>query len=519
MATRREFLEVASAATAATLVDPSTALLRAASGIQIGYAAITWQGDDLTAIREVGELGFPGIQLRSPIVKEYGDKPAALKALLDQHKLVMVALSSGGVRIDPAVEQEEIALHTRHAKFVRDVGGLYLQATDTKPKRELSRDDYKRLGWLLTEIGKRTHDLGIPLGYHNHMNAIGERPDEVRWILDAADPRYVKLELDIAHYQMGGGDPVKAIRDYRDRLLFLHIKDLETPVPGATGDLSRSYRFVELGRGKVDVRGAMKALEDVGFRGWAVVELDRVPDPARTPKEAGRIAKVYLEKLGYTVGEERRAANAPAAAAWTPLFDGKTLKGWRGYRKPDAASTRWTVEDGMLTVPGTDGKDTRGALDLITVETFEQFELAFEWRVAPGANSGVKYFILEDRDAAIGHEYQIIDDERHADAKIGPHRQTAAFYDVLPAANRPLKPAGEFNESRITVIGRQVEHWLNGTRVLHYELASPALQQAIDTSKFKGIERFGKPQKGHILLQDHGDRVWYRNIRIRRPGL
>jgi 3-keto-disaccharide hydrolase len=247
------------------------------------------------------------------------------------------------------------------------------------------------------------------------------------------------------------------------------------------------------------------------------VELDRVPDSARTPKESGHIAKVYLENLGYTIGFGRTAANA--AAAWTPLFDGKTLKGWRGYRKPDAASTRWTVEDGMLTVPGTDGKDTRGALDLITTETFDQFELAFEWRVAPGANSGVKYFILEDRDAAIGHEYQIIDDERHADAKIGAHRQTAAFYDVLPAANRSLKPVGEFNESRIVVNGRQVEHWLNGARVLQYELASSALQQAIDKSKFKGIERFGKPQKGHILLQDHGDRVWYRNIRIRRPGL
>ena len=508
MATRREFLEVASAATAATLVDPS-GLLRAASGIQIGYAAITWQGDDHTAIREVAELGFPGIQLRSPILKEYGEKPAALKALLDQHKLVMVALSSGGVRIDPAVEKEEVALHTRHARFVRDIGGLYLQLTDTRPKRELTRDDYKRLGSLLTEIGKRSHDLGIPIGYHNHMNAIGERPDEVRWILDAADPRYVKLELDIAHYQMGGGDPVTAIREYRERLLFLHIKDLETPVPGATGDLSRSYRFVELGRGKVDVAGAMKALEDVQFRGWAVVELDRVPDNARTPKESGRIAKQYLEKLGYQTREER-------TGAWMPLFDGKTLKGWRGYRKPDAAGSRWVVEDGLLTVPPAGGQDTRGALDLITTDTFDQFELAFEWRVAPGANSGVKYFILEDRDAAIGHEYQVIDDERHADAKIGPHRQTASFYDVLPPVGRTLKPAGEFNDSRIVVNGRRVEHWLNGTRVLHYELASPELQQAIDKSKFKGIERFGKPQKGHILLQDHGDRVWYRNIRIRR---
>ena len=200
---------------------------------------------------------------------------------------------------------------------------------------------------------------------------------------------------------------------------------------------------------------------------------------------------------------------------WTNLFDGTSLKGWRGYKKPDATGTRWKVENGMLTVGQAEGKDTRGQLDLITTATYDNFELAWEWKVAPGGNSGVKYFVLEDRDAAIGHEYQIIDDQQHADAKIGPHRQTAAFYDVLPAANRPLKPAGEFNQSRVVVRGRSVEHWLNGTRVLQYELSSPALQAAIDKSKFKGIERFGKPQKGHILLQDHGNQVWYRNVRIK----
>lgn len=203
---------------------------------------------------------------------------------------------------------------------------------------------------------------------------------------------------------------------------------------------------------------------------------------------------------------------------WVPLFDGKTLNGWRGYKKPDAASTRWKVEDGMLTVDATGGGDTRGALDLITTDTYDAFELSWEWRIAPGGNSGLKYFVLEDRDAAIGHEYQMIDDEKHPDAKIGPHRQTAAFYDVLPAVDRPTKPVGEFNDSRVVVNGRNVEHWLNGKRVLQYELASTALQAAIDKSKFKGIERFGKPQKGHILLQDHGDRVWYRNIRIRKIG-
>jgi hypothetical protein len=329
-------------------------------------------------------------------------------------------------------------------------------------------------------------------------------------VLDAADPKFVKFQLDTAHYQQGGGDPVTAVREYGDRLSFLHIKDLESPEPG--GD-ARSYRFVELGRGKVDLKGVFKALDDVNFRGWAVVELDRVPDNARTPKESALIAKRYLEdQLGFVIG------TVHTDDGWTSLFDGATLAGWRGYKQRDAARTRWRVQDGMLTVPANDGKDTRGAMDLITTETFDQFELTLEWRVSPGGNSGVKYFVLEDMDSAIGHEYQIIDDERHADAKLGPERQTAAFYDVLAASSRPIRPAGEFNQSRIIVNGRTVEHWLNGTRVLRYELGSPALAAAVDDSKFKGITRFGKLQKGHILLQDHGDAVWYRNIRIRRIG-
>lgn len=200
---------------------------------------------------------------------------------------------------------------------------------------------------------------------------------------------------------------------------------------------------------------------------------------------------------------------------WTALFDGRSLAGWRGYMQADASATRWRVEDGALTVPPNDGRDTRGALDLITTRTFDRFELTFEWRIAEGGNSGVKYYVLEDQPAAIGHEYQIIDDERHPDARIGPHRQTSALYDVLPAANRPLRRAGEFNESRIVADGSSVEHWLNGARVLQYQLNSPALRDAIAKSKFKDIARFGTLQKGHILLQDHGDRVWYRNLRIR----
>jgi hypothetical protein len=200
---------------------------------------------------------------------------------------------------------------------------------------------------------------------------------------------------------------------------------------------------------------------------------------------------------------------------WSLLFNGTSLDGWRAYKKADAAGTRWAVKDGLLCLQPGDSSDTRGARDIVSAKTFDQFDLSWEWRISPGGNSGVKYFVLEDRDAAIGHEYQVIDDTKHADAKIGPHRQTAAFYDVLPAANRPTKAAGEWNQSRVVVKGTHVEHWLNGTKVLEYELASEPLRAAIAKSKFKGIERFGKPQKGHILLQDHGDAVCYRNVRIR----
>ena len=278
-----------------------TPVTPAPSDIRFGYAAITWGGNDRQAIEDVAAVGFRGIQLRTSVLKEFGDKPAALKELLAQHQLTMIAFSSGNVSIDPAQESKTIDEHTKNARFVRDVGGIYLQVTDAKPKdRAITPADCARLGTVMTEIGKRTADLGIPLGYHNHMNSIGEKPDDVDRVLQAADPRYVKLELDVAHYQQGGGDPVKAIRRYRDRLLFMHIKDLQSPVPGAV-DGKPAYRFVEIGRGKVNLPGVITALRDVHFRGWAIVELDAVPDHARTPKESAIIAKQYLEQHGFQV--------------------------------------------------------------------------------------------------------------------------------------------------------------------------------------------------------------------------
>jgi len=273
----------------------------AAADIRFGYASITWNGQDRQAIEDIASLGFPGIQLRSNVFGEFTDDPiGTIKGLLAENKLQMVAFSSGALDVEKP-EEAQYQDHLYHTNFVREVGGLYLQVTSARPKdRAVTPGDYAHLGRMLTELGKRTADEGISLGFHNHMNSLGQGPDEVDKIFDAVDPRYAKLELDIAHYYQGGGDPVKAVNDYRDRLLFLHLKDvIELPGGERGGD---KYKWVELGRGLVDVVGVVAALQKSNFRGWAIIELDSVPDPGDTPKECAAINKKFVEeKLGYTI--------------------------------------------------------------------------------------------------------------------------------------------------------------------------------------------------------------------------
>jgi inosose dehydratase len=267
--------------------------------IRFGYAAITWDGNDEQAIKDISEVGFRGIQLRANLLNEFGNNPKTVADLLRQHKLQFVALSGGGPRGYDYDQAQEIETQIKQAAFLKSAGGLYLQMTDSaRPKdRKPSAADFKKLGRLLTEVGKRTTDLGVKMAYHNHMNTLGQAPEELDALMDAADARYVKLLLDVAHYAQGGGDPVKAIRRYHDRLLFLHIKDVESTGEGGSG----SYRFVELGRGRVDLPAVFAALNEIKFRGWAIVELDSVPEKSRTAKECAIISKTYLEKLGMRV--------------------------------------------------------------------------------------------------------------------------------------------------------------------------------------------------------------------------
>src|SRR5262249_42599872 len=194
---------------------------------RFGYAAITWGGAVTQAIEDIGAVGFRGIQLRVEAFQQFGDKPAALKDLLQRHGLAFAVLSSGNLAIDPAREATDLATHLDHARFVRDAGGQFLQIIDERPKgRPIVADDYRRLGRLLTTLGQRTADIGVPLVYHHHMNSLGERPNEIASVLEAADRKHVRLLLDVAHYQQGGGDPVRAIRQYASWIQVVLLKDV-----------------------------------------------------------------------------------------------------------------------------------------------------------------------------------------------------------------------------------------------------------------------------------------------------
>ena len=201
---------------------------------------------------------------------------------------------------------------------------------------------------------------------------------------------------------------------------------------------------------------------------------------------------------------------AEQAAGWQLLFDGTSLDAWRGYRRETLPESGWELKDGALRTVA----KVKGA-ELITRKKFNDFEFTWEWRVAPGGNNGVKYLVTEGRPQSPGHEYQMIDDAGYP-GKLGPNHLTADFYDVLPAAaDKPIRPAGEWNTSRIVVRGARVEHWLNGKNVLTYELGSAAAKAGVEKSKFKGHPGFGEKIAGHIMLTYHQDECWYRNLKIR----
>lgn len=218
---------------------------------------------------------------------------------------------------------------------------------------------------------------------------------------------------------------------------------------------------------------------------------------------------------------------AERAAGWRLLFDGHSFAGWKNYGGSPDEIVGWAIEDGALRMT----RDVsfaglvwnivkpwgRASVDLMSVERFERFELALEWKISPGGNSGIFYLVPTDADPPWekrGLEMQVLDDAGHADGATPTHRN-GDLYDLVASARRPARPVGEWNAARIVVDGDRIEHWLNGEKVVEVIRRGPAWEALVAASKFADRPGYGAARAGHILLQDHGDPVWFRSIKLR----
>lgn len=233
----------------------------------------------------------------------------------------------------------------------------------------------------------------------------------------------------------------------------------------------------------------------------------------------------YLTPESQTAPEVNLIANTLSPTeereGWALLWDGKTNTGWRGAKMSTFPTKGWAMEDGILKVKkGNGGESTNGG-DIVTTRTYKNFILKVDFKITEGANSGLKYFVDPDMNkgegSAIGCEFQILDDDKHPDAKLGVkgNRKLGSLYDLIPApAKKPFNKK-EFNTAMIIVKGNHVEHWLNGVKLIEYERNNQMWNALVAYSKYKNWPNFGNREEGNILIQDHGDEVWYKNIKIK----
>jgi len=236
------------------------------------------------------------------------------------------------------------------------------------------------------------------------------------------------------------------------------------------------------------------------------------------------IGFLWLTSCQSEKPKEKQQKAEEVEEKWELLFDGKTTDGWHVYGQ-NSVGAKWTVKEGCLVfegrAEGTSDKITDGGGDLLTDQKFENFEFQLEWNISEGGNSGIFYLVDEDttyKEAwETSPEMQVLDNERHPDAQAGldGNHQAGALYDLIPCRIKTVKPAGEWNQVRIVKNNDHVEHWLNGQKVVEYDLNNPEWDEMIKNSKFAELPGFAKASPAYIALQDHDNEVWYRNIRIK----
>lgn len=271
--------------------------------------------------------------------------------------------------------------------------------------------------------------------------------------------------------------------------------------------------------------------DDMTPEGFIALQVHAIGDPSQEGKKvAWRDIRICTEDVDrYLTTTKAPEVNAvpntlsPAEVAdgWKLLFNGKDSEGWRGAKLDIFPTKGWVIEDGLLKVMPADGAESTNGGDIVTTDTYRNFILSVDFKITEGANSGIKYFVDPDLNkgegSAIGCEFQILDDERHPDAKLGVkgNRKLGSLYDLIPAPEKKPFNINDFNTAVVIVMGNHVEHWLNGEKLLEYNRNNQMFNALVAYSKYRDWPNFGNRAEGNILLQDHGDEVWFKNVKIK----
>ncbi len=306
---RREFLRKSASLAVTCLAGARLSAASESLPNPVGYATISWPENEFTqALDTISGLGYKGVQLLGWVLDAYpGDKVAELKDRLQALHLLPSALSCSRVELNPALLTDQSVKLRAYAAFLKRLGGFYLQVTDGgRPSAEYFPEQIKALGNSMNALGKIAADSGVTLGYHPHFGTLGETQAGMARVLDASDPRYVKLIADVGHITLGGSDPAEVIRTYHGRLILTHFKDVRKDV----AELARKdramaahqkYHFCEIGQGVVNFSAILQAFREVKFRGWINTELDSYELRPGGPAESARMNKEALLKLGLQI--------------------------------------------------------------------------------------------------------------------------------------------------------------------------------------------------------------------------
>lgn len=383
-----------------------------------------------------------------------------------------------------------------------------LWITVQKPKVS-SPDDEARAVAVVQRVADLAARHGVQVALYGHANFYVEHARDSARIVEKAQRSNLGATINLCHEFMSGvGEQLDAtVQAVAGKATRVSINGVDVA--------SRTY-ITRLDKGDFDVVGYLQRLTAAGYDGPIGLQAYDVPGDIRDNLAANiatwrRIAGQLDERAAGAAAHNVLTAKEQADG-WRLLFDGKTTNGWKGFAKPAFPTQGWVVEDGTIKGLGKKGGD------IITTASFDDFEFQWDWRLSYQGNSGIKYFVDERRGnegGAIGHEYQTIDDDHYTVMALNERQKTGAWYDVIPPTARAARPVGEWNTSRLVVRGTIVEHWLNGTLVLRYDITSAQAAEGIATSKFKNVPGYADKIRTPILLQDHDTVVWFRNLKVR----